>query len=135
MDFLEANGTRLADVESGPRDAEAFLLSHSLFFSHAMFNPLVALLTPRDTGQSPSTIAVRVTARRRPTGTTRRWTISRCRKVLRTFMFPVSGAFAIASFGCYSRTSPHDLSKRGIFKVGQPGTPLRVRVKQVQQTR
>ncbi|WP_343601190.1 alpha/beta hydrolase [Mycobacterium sp.] len=44
MDFVEANGARLAYADSGPRDAEAFLLSHSLFFSHAMFDPLVALL-------------------------------------------------------------------------------------------
>jgi hypothetical protein len=28
----------------------------------------------------------------------------------------------------------HDLGERGIFKIGQPGTPLRVRVKQVPQT-
>jgi 3-oxoadipate enol-lactonase len=44
VDFVEANGARLAYVDSGRRDAEAFLLSHSLFFSHAMFNPLAALL-------------------------------------------------------------------------------------------
>jgi 3-oxoadipate enol-lactonase len=44
MDFVEANGARLAYVDRGRRDAEAFLLSHSLFFSHAMFNPLAALL-------------------------------------------------------------------------------------------
>lgn len=44
MQHLEVNGTRLAYVDSGPRDGEVFLLSHSLFFDHAMFEPLVALL-------------------------------------------------------------------------------------------
>ncbi|MDN5851544.1 MAG: alpha/beta hydrolase [Actinomycetia bacterium] len=44
MDFVEANGARLAYVDRGPADGEVFLLSHSLFFDHAMFDPLTELL-------------------------------------------------------------------------------------------
>lgn len=44
MDTISANGARLAYADSGPRDAEVFLLSHSLFFDHTMFDPLVARL-------------------------------------------------------------------------------------------
>jgi hypothetical protein len=44
VDFIQADGAELAYVDSGPRDAEAFLLYRSLFFNHAMFNPLAALL-------------------------------------------------------------------------------------------
>lgn len=42
MDFLEVNGARLAYADNGPRDAEVFVLSHSLFFDHRMFDPLVS---------------------------------------------------------------------------------------------
>ena len=44
VDFARVNGAQIAYTDSGPRDAEVFLLSHSLFFDHSMFNPLVALL-------------------------------------------------------------------------------------------
>lgn len=44
MERVQANGAELAYADSGPRDGEVFLLSHSLFFDHAMFDPLVALL-------------------------------------------------------------------------------------------
>lgn len=45
MQYIEANGARLAYDDNGPADGEVFLLSHSLFFDSAMFAPLVQLLT------------------------------------------------------------------------------------------
>lgn len=44
MQFAPIDGARLAYTDSGPRDAEVFLLSHSLFFDQRMFDPLVARL-------------------------------------------------------------------------------------------
>lgn len=44
MEHADVNGTRLAYTDSGPRDGEAVLLSHSLFFDHSMFDPLAELL-------------------------------------------------------------------------------------------
>lgn len=44
MEHVDVNGTRLAYVDQGPREAEVVLLSHSLFFDHTMFDPLVTLL-------------------------------------------------------------------------------------------
>ena len=44
MQFIEVDGARLAYAVSGPEDGEVFLLSHSLFFNHSMFEPLVRLL-------------------------------------------------------------------------------------------
>lgn len=44
MERVQAGGAELAYVDSGPRDGEVFLLSHSLFFDHTMFDPLVAIL-------------------------------------------------------------------------------------------
>lgn len=44
MEFVDANGARIGYVDSGPKAGEVFLLSHSLFFDHAMFDPLVSRL-------------------------------------------------------------------------------------------
>lgn len=40
----DIRGTRIAYVDSGPADGEVFVLSHSLFFDHTMFEPLSRLL-------------------------------------------------------------------------------------------
>ncbi|WP_372790967.1 alpha/beta fold hydrolase [Paraconexibacter sp.] len=40
MPEIPVNGTTIHYEESGPRDAPALLLGHSLFFDHAMFDPL-----------------------------------------------------------------------------------------------
>ncbi|MES9538819.1 MULTISPECIES: alpha/beta hydrolase [unclassified Actinomadura] len=45
MRYVEADGARLAYDDNGPADGEVFLLSHSLFFDSAMFEPLVRMLT------------------------------------------------------------------------------------------
>lgn len=44
MEFAPIDGARIAYSDSGPRDAEVFLLSHSLFFDRRMFDPLVRRL-------------------------------------------------------------------------------------------
>ena len=41
---------------------------------------------------------------------------------------------AVARFRCQLRTASHDLGERGVLQIRQPGTPLRVWVKQIPQT-
>lgn len=44
MEHVHVAGADLAYTDSGPRDGEVVLLSHSLFFDHTMFDPLVERL-------------------------------------------------------------------------------------------
>ena len=45
MPSIDVSNTTLHHTDSGPRDAPAVLLSHSLFFDHAMFDAQVAHLS------------------------------------------------------------------------------------------
>ncbi|WP_017601044.1 alpha/beta fold hydrolase [Nocardiopsis lucentensis] len=45
MQHIEIDGARIAYQDRGPAEGEVFLLSHSLFFDHRMFDPLADILT------------------------------------------------------------------------------------------